>query len=238
MIRRIPFLFSVALVFCALPGAAPAHAQNNARLQQTLAQLDTASASFKSATAEFTSDFYEAVVRDHTIQNGAIYFERSGSSMQMGSYVFLPGTQTKERIIEYKAGVLRIFDPKVNQVSVFRSTASQTDTYLTLGFGGSGKDLSRAWDITDDGPMQLPEDGHNVTVEKLELVSKDPGVRSNFSKITLWIDLKRGVSLKQIFDTPSGDSRTATYTHIAVNGHVDKGAFALHTDGHTTVINH
>ena len=58
-----------------------------------------------------------------------------------------------------------------------------------------------------------------VKVEKLDLVSKDPAeVRQNvFPRDDLGRPYARTCRLKQVFDTPSHDRRTATYSHINVN---------------------
>ena len=64
-----------------------------------------------------------------------------------------------------------------------------------------------------------------MSVEKLDLVGKDQSVRSNFTHVTLWIDPLRGVSLKQEFFTPSGDTQTATYTNIKLNQQINKAGY-------------
>ena len=82
-----------------------------------------------------------------------------------------------------------------------------------LGFGASGKELAEKWDIKYLGPETM--DG--VKTEKLELVAKDPTVRKNLPKVTVWMDTERGVSLKQVFDEGQGQSRICTYFNIKVN---------------------
>jgi hypothetical protein len=124
-----------------------------------------------------------------------------------------------------------------NQIRIIKPTSnqSQIETFTTLGFGGSGKDLARAWTITDQGPETLTDDGQPVKTEKLDLVSKDAGVRNTLSHVTIWIDPVRGVSLKQIFETPSHDRRTTIYSHIKLNGKIDAKAFEL-KGSHPTVV--
>jgi outer membrane lipoprotein-sorting protein len=77
-----------------------------------------------------------------------------------------------------------------------------------------------------------------VKTEKLDLVSKDPGVKSKVSHVTIWIDPARGVSLKQIFYLPSGDTRTNTFANIKLNGTLDKSTFKMRTDKNTTTVKH
>ncbi len=76
-----------------------------------------------------------------------------------------------------------------------------------------GTDLKSAWDITDLGSETID----NVKVEKLDLVSKDPSVRNNYSHITLWIDAVRDISLKQEFFELGGNTNTITFSNIRYN---------------------
>ncbi len=208
---------SALLLAALLPPLLPAQ-QPSAQLQVTLAKLDQASAHFSSAQADFHKVFYNHFLKsDDDQQDGRIYFTREHSATQMG----LLTTGPQGRTVEFKAGTLRVFNPGPRCFDTV--TKPGIETYLTLGFGGSGKDLAKAWDIKDLGPETL--DG--TKVEKLELVAKDPAVRANIQKFTLWIDLARGVSLKQVLLNPSNDLQTATYTHIRLNEKVDTKPFTF-----------
>jgi hypothetical protein len=223
-----------AVLTCA---AANAQAPD-AHLTAVLAQLDAASQHFNNARADFTWDYYEAVVRDTTTQTGSIYFERKGTATQMGAVVLNLKTQHPDKILEYKDGVLRVFDTAVDQIRILKAGPNQAqyESFLTLGFGGSGKALVQAWNITDQGSETLTDNGQPVKTEKLDLVSKDAGVRNNFTHVTIWVDPQRGVSLKQVFETPSHDRRTAIYTHIKLNTTIDRGTFAIKSGPHTATI--
>ena len=230
---------AVGLLGLAVPAAAQAQAQAaDPHVAAVLAQLDAASQRFKSARADFSWDYYEAVVKDTSNQSGAIYFERQGTATQMGAVVIDPKTKRKDKILEYKGGTLQMFDTGVDQIRLMKSGQKQAqyESFLTLGFGGSGRDLARAWDIKSLGTETLSDDGVPVKTEKLDLTSKDAGVRNMFTHITIWLDPARGVSLKQIFETPSHDRRTALYTHIKLNTAIDKGTFAIKKGPHTTVV--
>jgi len=144
------------------------------------------------------------------------------------------------KVIQYEAGTMQMFDTGVDQITIFHAQNNQAaiESFLTLGFGGSGTDLARAWNITDLGPETLTDNGQPVKVEKLDLVGKDADARKNFSHVTIWVDPARAVSLKQILYSPSGDYRTATYSNIKVNGNVHKDQFAIKKDKNTTIVNH
>ena len=210
------------------------------QLTAVLAQMDTSSKSFQSATATFEWDFYEKIVRDTTKQKGTMYIERTKGGAAFGANVYdldPSGKQasTASKVIDYSGGFMRIYTPGTKQVDSFKAGGNQAryESYLTLGFGGSGHDLSSAWDITDAGPETIA----GVKTEKLVLTSKDPSVRNTFTKVTIWIDPTRDISLKQVFDTPSGDQRTAFYSDIRLNGKVNKDTFKIPSKG-VSVIAH
>jgi outer membrane lipoprotein-sorting protein len=77
-----------------------------------------------------------------------------------------------------------------------------------------------------------------IATEKLDLVNKNPETRKNVLHVTIWIDASRAVALKQVAYQSGGNYRTATYTHIKLNGSIDKSKFAFKTDKKTQTIKH
>lgn len=201
-------------------------------LDTVLHQMDEANTRFKSAEADFRWDFYERVVKETTTQNGTIYFLKNGSDLQMGAKINPPTA----KFIEYKNGSLQLFDPGSDHLTLLSAgnNKAQYENFLTLGFGGSGTDLAKAWTITDLGTEQLNDGTKMVTTAKLDLVSKDPNVRNMVTHITIWVDPARGVSLKQQFFMPSEDERTTFFTNIRYNQPVNTKPFAIKTDKKTT----
>ena len=204
-----------------------------ADLNTVLHQMDQASTRFKSAEADFRWDIYERVVKETTTQNGTIYFLKNGSSLQMGAQIKPPSA----KFIEYKNGSLQLFDPGSDHLTILSAgnNQAQYESFLTLGFGGSGTDLAKAWNITDLGTEPINDGSKMVTTTKLDLVSKDPNVRNMVSHIIIWVDPTRAVSLKQQFFMPSEDQRTTYFTNIRYNQSVNTKPFALKTDKKTTV---
>jgi len=222
----------LAIVLATVALVIPAKSQ---ALPEVLHQMDAASTRFRSAQADFRWDLYERVVRQTTTQNGSIYFEKNGSSTQMGAKIEPPYT----KFLEYKNGTLRLFDPGADHLTVLHAGANQQqyESFLTLGFGGSGTALAKSWNITLQGHETLNDDSGPIDAVKLDLVPKDPKVAENVTHITIWVDLKRGISLKQQFFLPSEDQKTATYTHIRYNQKVNTASYAIKTDKKTTIDN-
>jgi len=208
--------FAAILIFT--PLAAPAQ---NADLQKVLAQMDAASAKFQSAQADFVWDQYTSVVQSHDYQKGTIAFRRAGGSTEMIAHVKTENDQPAPKDVLYKAGELDFYQPELKQVTIFKA-GGNIERYLTLGFGGSGKDLAATWNIAYQGTETV--DG--VQAAKLDLTPKQPGGNQQFTHITIWVDPKLGVSRKQQVFQDSGDWRIANYSNIKMNN-VPANAFEL-----------
>ena len=216
-----------ALVVAATP--ATLHAQPKpGHLDAVLRQMDEASLKFQSAEADFRWDLYERVVKQTTTQTGTIYFKKQGPTTVMGAKIVSPSI----KIIEFRNGIVRLFDPGTDHLTTIDATKNkaQFESFLTVGFGGSGKDLAKAWTISDLGDEMI--DG--VQTAKLDLVAKDPAVRNNCTHMTIWVDPVRGVQLKQSIYMPSEDYRTAVYANIKYNQKVDEKPYQIKTDSKTT----
>lgn len=213
----------------------PAHAAFAAGdLKATLAKLDAAAAKFRSTTADFEFQSVQTEpVPDTEVQKGVVYYHREGSNFQMGVHIDNVDGQPAQRIIVCcEGGTVKLYDAKLNQVTVL-SKLSQYESWFMLGFGASGKELAEKWNITDDGPEKI--DG--VQTEKLEMIPKDATVRRNIAKVTLWMDLERGVSLKQLFNEDPSHYRVCTYTNIKMNQSQPKDAFTFKTNKQTRIQN-
>jgi outer membrane lipoprotein-sorting protein len=227
-------ILAVAAVMLFLVGMAWAQAPASGDLNHVLTQLDSAAAKFHSAKANFQWDQFERVVSSTDTQAGVIYFEGAGSATRVAIDIETADGQPAKKTVVYSNGVLQFFQPQIDQMTVFHAgdKQAQYESYLTLGFGGSGSDLKKSWNITYQGMETI--DG--VQTAKLDLVSKDPGVQANFSHVTIWVDPTRALSLKQILYEPSGDTRTAYYKNIEYNTKVSPSVFKIKTDGKTQVV--
>jgi outer membrane lipoprotein-sorting protein len=232
IIRRIAasLLCSVA-VFTITPAAVLAQPKPG-HLDGILRQMDVASLKFQSAEANFRWDLYESVVKETTTQTGTTYFKRDGASTIIGAKIMSPSI----KIIDIRNGVIRLFDPGSNHLTTINAAKSkaQLESFFTVGFGGSGKDLAKAWTISDLGDETI--DG--VATAKLDLVPKDPAVRNNCTHMTIWVDPVRAIALKQSLYMPSGDYRTSVYTNIKYNQKVDEKAYQIVTNSKTTRDDH
>jgi outer membrane lipoprotein-sorting protein len=198
---------------------------SNADLQKVIGELNAAATKFSSAQADFTWDQFTAVVQEHETQTGTIYFERKKGVTRMAAYLKQDNGKDAPKTVIYDGGQVNFYEPTIKQLTTMRAGANrgQFESFLTLGFGGSGKDLEANWKVTLVGSENM--DG--VTVAKLDLVPKEQKVLDMFTHVTIWVEPSRGISHKQIFYQPSGDLRTATYKNIQYNKPLASEIFQL-----------
>jgi outer membrane lipoprotein-sorting protein len=161
-----------------------------------------------------------------------VYYERTGKNFRMAAHIRENDRKPVVKVFSLVNGEFKLFEGgNINQVTSY-SKAGQFESYLMLGFGASGKDLEEKWEIKYLGPETVD----NVKTEKLELVAKDAAVRKNIPKVTVWMDVERGISLKQVFDEGPGQYRVCVYFNIKMNQPLPADAFTFKTDKQTTYV--
>jgi outer membrane lipoprotein-sorting protein len=221
-------LMAVLLLAARVAIAAPAEEKAK---DAVLRRLDVAAANFRSTSADFEFDTVTTEpIYDKDVQTGTAYYKREGSSFQMAAHIREVNAKPAPKDLTYAGGKVMLFDQLTNQLRVM--DAAKYESYLLLGFGASGKELSDKWQIKYLGPEMV--DG--VKTDKLELVAKDANVLKLFPKVTIWLDTEHAVSLKQVFDEGQGITRTCFYFHIKTNQPLPKDAFTLKTDKQTQIV--
>lgn len=193
-------------------------------LNSVLQQLDAAAKGFHTTTANVEFDTVQTdPIPDKDVMTGMAYYERNGSHFQMAAHLTQHNNRPTAKTYILSSGTLRISDTGKESDAKVYPQAGKYESYLMLGFGASGTQLAEKWTITYLGTETID----NVKTDKLALVAKDPAVRKNILKVTIWLNTSRAVSLKQVFDEGEGQSYTCTYSNIKVNQGVPGNAFAF-----------
>jgi outer membrane lipoprotein-sorting protein len=230
------FLSGILLASCLLsPAAWPQTA--SADLERVLTQMDSAAKNFHSTEASVVWDEFQKVINDTETETGKIYFRREGTETQMAVDFASPDI----KYVRYTGGKVQVYLPKADQVDEYSPGKNRTEveSYLVLGFGGSGHDLLKSYDVKFLGSETV----NGVQAGKLELIPKSDRLRNNFiARILLWIDPARGISVQQQFFQPdgkggsAGDYRLAKYSDIKINQPLPDGAFKLKTTKKTKFV--
>jgi outer membrane lipoprotein-sorting protein len=218
------FLMGVLSSFCAAQSADPESLNN------VLKKMDAAAAHFQTAQADFVWDQFQKVVDETDTQKGTVYYRRAGKEIEMMADI----KQPDRKFVLYKDGKLQIYQPKIEQVISYPAggNRNELESYLVLGFGGSGQDLKKSFEVSYEGAETI--DG--VATAKLQLIPKSEKIRNNFSKIFLWIDLTSGISIQQKFMQSQGDYRLAKYSGVRPNEKIGNDVFQLKTTKKTQFV--
>lgn len=197
-------------------------------LKQYLQRLDAAAKDFHTTTAAFEFDTIQTEpVPDTDVLKGTVYYQRSGGHFQMAAHAHDRNKQPSAMTYIISGGTIRQSDTGKASDAHTIDQASKYESYFMLGFGASGAELQAKWDITYIGPDKTVTTEKGVATDKLELVAKDPTIRKNVPKITLWMDTAHAVSIKQVFDEGSGGSRVCHYTDFKINQPLPSDAFTF-----------
>ena len=221
---------AMAVILVTVLAAAP-QSTSSADLESILSKMDSLSASFKTAQADFLWDQYTKVVNETDTQSGKVYFRRGAKETEMAADI----TQPTQKYVLYENSKVQVYEPRIDQVTVYNTgkNRAEVESFLVLGFGGRGHDLAKSFDVSWEGYETVG----GVRAAKLKLVPKSAKGKNIFEYILLWIDPARGVSVQQQFFEPQGDYRLAKYSNITINQNLPADVFKLKTTGRTKVVN-
>lgn len=199
-------------------------------MERVLTQMDVAARNFRTTEASVVWEQYEKVIDETSTEKGKIYFRRENGEIQMAADFVEPD----KKYVIYSAGRVQMYQPKIDQVNEYDAGKNRSDleSFLVLGFGGSGHDLLGSYDVKFLGSETV----NGVAAEKLELIPKSAHLRNNIARILLWIDPARGISVQQQFFEPGNDYRRAKYSEIQINQKLPESAFKLNTGKKTRFI--
>lgn len=216
--------------FCLILLHSAATAQEKPTLDSVLRKMDEAAAHFQAAQADFVFDQYQKAVDETDTQKGTVYYRRNGQQIEMMAEFKEP----ERKYVLYKDGKLQIYDPKIEQVMEYSTgqNRDQVESFLVLGFGGSGEDLKKSFDVSYLGEETID----NIPTGKIHLIPKSEKTRANFPEIILWIDLNNGISVQQKLMQAQGDYRLAKYSGINLHPKIGNDVFKLKTTSKTQFV--
>jgi hypothetical protein len=207
-------------------------------LDKILAKLDDSAKTFTSAQADIVWDNIQTQpVPDKDSQVGTALFARSkDGQMQVAVHIKTDNGKPMQKDLSYAGGVGKMYEPAIKQIQVFKvgDKSGQLESFLTHGFGGSGQDLKKNWEITPAGTEAI----NGIQAAKLQLVPRDPALAKTTPKVFLWIDTDKGVALKQQRFDSSGNYVVFIYSNIQLNRKVPSNAFEIKTAPGTQIVAH
>lgn len=193
-------------------------------LSAVLARLDAAAPSFSGVTAQMTEITHTAVLNEDTTDKGLFRMQRHGKEVR--ALVDFSGEKDK-RVLFFADRSAHVYYPNLNLVQVYDlgSQSKLIDEYLLLGFGVSGKDLQKAYNIQVLGTEAV--NGKNTS--RLELIPKDPATREQLVKAEIWIPEDSALPVQQKIYQKNGNFTLVQYSDLRLTPSSDKQPLKLVT---------
>ena len=198
-------------------GASAAQTTAKWTTEGVLEMMDKSAKDFRSLTADIENVKYTAVVQDKSTETGQIWV-RHDQKMR------IEFTKPEARTILRTGDSLFLYNPKLNRVEEYDlgKNRAMVDQYIRLGFGTKSEDLKKSYLVTVTGEEQL--DNRKAIV--VELTPKADQVRSQITRIQMWIDEASWLPIQQkIYETGSGDYILFHYTGMMKNLKINDSRF-------------
>jgi outer membrane lipoprotein-sorting protein len=204
-----------AVVLCA--PASRTQTAGKLTTESVLAMMDRSAKDFRSLTADIENTKYTAVVKDTSVETGQI-FVRHDQKMRIEI------TKPEPRTILRTGDSLFLYNPKIKRVEEYDlgRNRAMIDQYVRLGFGTKSEDLKKSYLVTFTGE----EDLDNKKAAVLELTPKSDSVRSQITKIQMWIDESKWLPIQQKFyEAGSSDYIQFHYSNAMKNLKINESKF-------------
>jgi outer membrane lipoprotein-sorting protein len=198
-------------------GAGAAQTPSKWTTESVLDMMDKSAKDFRSLTADLENIKYTAVVKDTSTETGQIWV-RHDQKMRIEI------TKPEPRTMLRTGNSLFLYNPKLNRVEEYDlgKNGAMVDQYARLGFGTKSEDLKKSYQVTVTGEEELD---HKKTVV-LELTPKSEQMRSQVTRIQMWIDEASWLPIQQKFyETGAGDYILFHYTNMKKNLKINESKF-------------
>ena len=180
-------------------------------LNEVLARLDQSSAGFRGMTAQLTRVDYTAAIKDTSEERGVVTMRKTAKGVQG----LIDNTFPDKRTLQFSGKEFRIYLPNINTIQIYDvgKRHDQVNQFLTLGFGTSGKDLQKSYDVKLLGADTL----NGVKTTRLELLPKSKEAQELFQKLELWIPEGASHVIQEKVHLKGGDFKLFVYADVKIN---------------------
>jgi len=206
--------FTIAASFVILPAGADS-------LPDILTRMDRSAKEFHSLSAHMKRADFNAVLNESTDSEGAVRLKKTKNGA-VGIVEFQPPEQ---RTYYFSGKSVEIYYPKAKSVEIYDAGkyTSRIDEMLLLGFGTSGTDLTKTYDIKVLGAEPIG----SVQTTHLELTPKSDELKKYFARIELWIPDGKTNPVQEKVTQPSKDYSIVSYSDVNLNPSLPDSSFVF-----------
>jgi len=213
----------VCLILAGITLAGPAMLAASDNLQQVLARMDKAANEFKSMTAQVTYVTHTDVLNDDSTETGSVTMKKVQPGEVQGKVDF---TAPDRKSVTIEKRRVKEYFPKINTLQIFDldKHGEQLDKFFMIGFGTSGMELAKDYDVTVLGT----ENVNGQPAIHLQLNPKAAEARQYIQRLELWVPAEGDpYPLREKILEPSRDYRLVTYSELKINPPLQPDALQL-----------
>ncbi len=213
------FVFLTLMLAGWISISTPAPAQT---LEDVLKRMDQGAEGFKGMVANLKRVTHTAVLNDNSEETGTIRLKRTSARDVKVRIDFITPDQFT---VVFHGRKLEKYFPKIQTVQEYDlgKQSQLVDQFLLLGFGTSGKELTRSYEVKYLGADQT----NGQSSWHLELIPKSKEAREHLKKVDLWISAANGQPVQQTFHEPSGDYNLIAYSNLRLEPNISDKALEL-----------
>lgn len=184
--------------------------------------MDLNAAAFKAASGNLERISHVASVDVDHSASGMIYLKRT-KPQEMHALINFVKPDAQQ--VALSGTVAQIYYPKIATVHEYEMGKRKAlfDQFYLLGFGGTGKELSDAYEIKYVGSEEVGD----AKASHLLLTPKSAEVMKSIRKVDLWLSEATGYTSQLRLTVPAGDTTTLIYTNLKVNPNLPDSALKL-----------
>ncbi len=185
-------------------------------LEVVFRQMDAHAKDFHSVSADIDRTKVTVVVNDKSTESGTI--EVRGDRMLLDLKTPDPRTilRTGDTLFVYNPGLKRVEEYNLGK------NRALLDQFLLLGFGTDSQEMKKSYLVT----FMKEEKIDDRKAVELELTPKLDAVRSQISKIQIWLDESTWLPVQQeFFEAGSGDYSIVKYSKVVKNPNLPDSQF-------------
>lgn len=216
---RLSHSFGTA-AFCGLILFSTAYAAET--VQEIRARMDKNAATFQSMTGTLDRVQHTAILNEDEKDSASVRLKKTSS----GLHGYVEFAEPNRRIIGFQSRQLQVYYPKTKTVEIYDlgKHGSEIDQFLLLGFGISGKDLEKSYEMRVTGTDNIG--GKPAT--RLELVPKSQDALEYLKKVELWIPQGASYPVQEKIYKNSQDYILISYSDVKINPPLSDSDLELH----------
>jgi outer membrane lipoprotein-sorting protein len=135
----------------------------------------------------------------------------------------------ENRMVQFSGHTAQMYYPKAKTVEIYDVGKYQgaMDRWLALGFGTTGADLKKDYEIKVVGPEKID----STPTTRLQLTPRSGELKKLLSTVDLWIPIGLAHPIREKAVFPSKDYRLVDYSEVKTNQSLPNSDFELKLPG-------